>query len=586
VFAGGAQWRAEVGDMRFAWAACVVMILIAGCKPQSNQTSAAVEDEKIKTGPAASAPWFERVTEKSGVQFNHLAGTSYAMPDQIASGVALLDFDRDGILDLYLVQNTTTNGASGNQLYRGELGAKFRNVSEGCGLDVKGPGMNAIAGDVNNDGWPDVVVAEYGATRVFVNQGGKNFKEVSGTCGVDNPRWAVAASFVDFDRDGWLDLVIGNYVDYDPSQVCNQPNGQRDFCAPSSFPPTVSRLWRNATKAKGGEPVFEDWTVRSGIARTPGMALGVVCADFTGDHWPDIFFADDGRPNRLFVNQRNGTFSEEAALRGLAYNVMGRTAANMGVAYFDPNRDGKADLFVTHLADEFHSFFRQQEAGQFLDAIAQSGIQEQGWRGTAFGVVAADFDLDGWPDLAIANGLIRRSPAAQKPVARRVNDWWSEYAQRQQIFKNTNGNFSDVSEMNSAFCGEASIGRGLSVGDLDNDGAPDLVLGNAQGPVEIFKNVAPRSGHWVKIRLVEPEFGDRDSIGAEIQFFGANQKWWAVLQPATSYAASSGPALHFGLGEISNIERAEVTWPNGEIEKFSVGEVDRVVTLKRGAGQK
>lgn len=564
--------------MKFLPAACVLFALIAGCKPQPKQIS--------PRPPEKPPQWFQRITDQSGVQFNHLAGTNYAMPDQIASGVALLDFDRDGILDLYLVQNTTSNGASGNQLYRGEGGAKFRNVSEGSGLDVKGPSMNAIAGDINNDGWPDVVLAEYGATRVFVNQSGKNFKEVSATSGVDNPRWAVAASFMDFDRDGWLDLVVGNYVDYDPSQVCAQPDGQRDFCAPSSFPPTVSRLWRNTTKTKGAETTFEDWTVRSGVARHAGMALGVVCADFTGDHWPDIFFADDGRPNRLFVNQRNGTFTDEAALRGLAYNVMGRTAANMGVAWFDPNRDGRPDLFITHLTDEFHSFFTQQNAGQFLDSIAQSGIQRQRWRGTAFGVVAADFDLDGWPDLAIANGLIRRSPAAQKPLARGVNAWWGDYAQRQQIFKNANGAFNDISEENAAFCGEASVGRGLAVGDLDNDGAPDLILGNAQGPVEIFKNTAPRSGHWLKIRLLEPDFGERDAIGAEIRLTAGERTWWAVLQPATSFTASHDPALHFGLGEVSKIDRAEVIWPNGDTEKSSITEVDRLITLKKGAGQK
>lgn len=566
--------------MRLAPAVCVLFILITGCKPRAKQAAPPAQAEKPR------AEWFQRITDQSGVQFTHVAGTNYSMLDQIASGVSLLDYDRDGILDLYLIQNTTTNAPSGNQLYRGEGGAKFRNVSESCGLDVKGPGMNAIAGDINNDGFPDLVLTEYGATRVFVNQAGKNFKEISATCGVDNPRWAVAASFIDFDRDGWLDLVVGNYVDYDPSQTCAQPNGQRDFCAPSSFPPTVSRLWRNTTKVKGGKPSFEDWTVRSGLARVPGMALGVVCADFNGDRWADIFFADDGRPNRLFINQHNGSFTDEAALRGLAYNALGRTAANMGVAFADFNNDARSDLFITHLTDEFHSLFKQQEAGQFIDTIAQSGIQQQRWRGTSFGVVAADFDLDGWPDLAIANGLIRRGPAAQKPLARGVNSWWSDYAQRQQIFRNSNGAFKDISEENPAFCGEASVGRGLAVGDLDNDGAPDLILGNGQGPIEIFKNVAARSGHWLKVRLVEPDFGERDSIGAEIRLIAGDRSWWAVLQPATSYVSNNDPTLHFGLGEISKIDHAEVIWPSGDAEKFSITGLDRVVALKKGGGQK
>jgi hypothetical protein len=565
--------------MKFARAAGVLLMLIAGCKPA--------------TKPAPPAPtekprgeWFQRITDQSGVQFTHLAGTNYSMLDQVASGVALFDYDRDGILDLYLIQNTTTNAASGNQLYHGEGGARFRNVSEGSGLDAKGPGMNAIAGDINNDGFAEVVLTEYGATRVFLNQSGKNFKEISATCGVDNPRWAVAASFIDFDRDGWLDLVVGNYVDYDPSRTCERHNGERDFCGPSSFPPSASRLWRNVTKQNGAAPVFEDWSVRSGIVRQPGMALGVVCADFNGDHWPDIFFADDDRPNRLFINQRNGAFTEEAAVRGLAYDAMGRSAANMGVVFSDLNRDGPFDLFITHLTDEFHSFYRQQEVGLFLDVIAQTGFQQQAWRGTGFGVVAADFNCDAWPDVAIANGLIRRGPAAQTPLARGVNSWWAAYAQRQQIFAGMGGLFKDVSDSNPAFCGEASIGRGLAVGDLDNDGAPDLILGNGQGPVELFKNIAPRSGHWLKIRLLEPDLGDRDSIGAEIHLFAMKLRWSGVLQPATSYVSSNDPTLHFGLGSVTDIDRAEVIWANGDREAFVIGEVDRLVTLKKGGGQK
>jgi hypothetical protein len=560
--------------------AALLCLCAIGCgrKEGSAPTSTARE--------AGSTQLFQRITDQSGVQFIHRAGTNYAMPEQIGSGIALLDYDRDGILDLYLVQNATSNNAASNKLYHGIGGGKLEDVSQGSGVDVLGRGMSAIAGDLNNDGWPDLVVAEYGVTRVFVNLSGKSFKEVTRSCGVDNPRWGVAASFIDFDRDGRLDLVVGNYVDYDPSQICKQANGQQDFCAPSSFPPTVSRLWRNVTLQKGGEPIFEDWTVQSGIGRVAGMALGVVCADFNGDHWPDIFFADDGRPNRLFINQHNGVFTEEAAARGLAYDAMGRTAANMGVVFADLNLDGWPDLFVTHLAEEFHSFFRQQEPGVFLDSVAQSGLQQQGWRGTGFGAVAADFNLDGWPDLAIANGLIRRGPGAQKPVAPGVQTWWGDYAQRQQIFLNDHGTFKDVSNSNPEFCGEASVARSLAVGDLDNDGAPDLVLANVDGPVEIFRNIATARGHWLKIRLLEPEFGSRDAIGSEIRIAAGGQVFWGLLQPATSYAVSHEPVVHFGLGDSTKIESVEVIWANGEVERFAIDGVDRAVAFKRGEGEK
>lgn len=566
-------------------------LLAAGCEKRGADAPAKLAGSNVPPQAEASkqvpvAQLFERVTETSGVQFVHQAGTNYAMPDQIAAGVALLDFNRDGILDLYLVQNSSTNSTGANQLYQGIGGGKFKNVSEGSGVEVKGVGMGAIAGDLNNDGWPDLVVTEYGATRVFANQAGRKFTEVSKTCGVDNPRWGVAASFIDFDRDGRLDLVVGNYVDYDPSQVCHLPTGEQEFCAPSSFPPTISRLWRNVTKTPGAEPQFEDWTVRSGIAKQTGMALGVICADFTGDHWPDIFFADDGRPNRLFVNQKNGTFTEEAALRGLAYNAMGATAANMGVVFADLNGDGSFDLFVTHLTDEFHALFRQQEPGFFSDAVSQSGLQQQAWRGTGFGAVAADFNLDGWPDIAIANGLIRRGPSAQEPVASGVNPWWRRYAQRQQIFLNRDGRFEDAAAANPNFCGEASVGRSLAIGDLDADGRPDLVLGNAGGPAEIFHNIARPGGNWIQLRLIETGLGGRDAIGAELRVTAGNRAWRGVLQPASSYCASQEPALHFGLGATNRLDRAEVIWASGEIETFAIGEVNRAITLKKGEGER
>jgi hypothetical protein len=559
-----------------------VCVAAMGCGPKQAPAPA------LAPPPTAPAPaqLFERITASSGVQFVHRAGTNYSMLDQVASGVALLDFNQDGILDLYLVQNADTNAPSGNKLYQGLGSGKFRDVSAASGVDVKGQGMGAIAGDINNDGWPDLVVTEYGATRVFQNQAGQRFVEITAACGVDNPRWAVAASFIDFDRDGWLDLVVGNYVDYDPSQACARTHGQADFCSPDSFPPTVSRLWRNVSKTAGAEPKFEDWTVRSGVAKSPGMALGVVCADFTGDRWPDIFFADDGRANRLFVNQRNGAFTEEAAVRGLAYDAMGRTAANMGVAWADLNNDGLGDLFITHLTDEFHSLFRQEKGGLYSDVIAQSGMQQQAWRATGFGTVAADFDLDGWPDLALASGLVRRSSAAQTPVAPGVQPWWRDYAQRNQLFLNADGRLRDVSGANPAFCGEASTGRSLAVGDLDNDGAPDLVFGPGEGPVELYRNTVSRPGHWLKVRLIEPALGGRDAIGAEIRLIAAARSWQATLQPATSYLASHDPTLHFGLGPAAKIDRAEVVWPNGDEEHFNIGEANRQISLKKGEGQK
>jgi len=562
----------------WCWVLGICCFAFCGCERSAHP---------VASGLPSRPEWFADITASSGVQFVHVAGTNYFMPDEVGSGVALLDFDNDGRLDLYFVQNGGTNSSAHNQLFHQQPEGSFRNVSAGSGVDVAGRGMGAFAADVNDDGLTDLVVTEYGAVRLFQNLGAGKFREVTGEAGIDNPRWAAPASFLDFDRDGWLDLVVGNYVDYDPTQVCYDVQGRHDFCAPQAFAGTLTRLWRNVTGRPGATPRFEEYTERSGLSRSFGAAMGIVCADFDGDGWPDIFCADDGRPNRLFVNQRNGTFAEEAAIRGLAFNAMGRTAANMGVAFADTDGDGLGDLFVTHLAEEFHSLFRQDPRGLFTDTVARTGLQQQAWRGTGFGTALADFDLDGGLDLAFVNGLVRRATPGQTPVLEGVTPWWSRYAQRAQLFANEGGGkFRDVSASNSAFCGQALVGRGLAVGDLDNDGAPDLVMSGIAGPARVYRNIAPRRGHWLKVRLIDPAHGGRDAIGAEAVVQAGGRRWWALLQPATSYLASNDATLHFGLGSALKIDGIDVQWPDGSKEHFDGRSADQLAVLKMGTGRR
>ena len=541
---------------------------------------------------AQGSNWFEDCTVRAKIRFVHQAETSgrHLFSETIGSGAAFLDFDNDGRLDLYLIHNVNPSASATNSLFQQQPDGSFKDVSAGSGLDVAGYGNGLAVGDVNNDGFPEVLITEYDRVRLFLNHGGQSFSDITSAAGITNQHWSVPAAFVDYDRDGWLDLVIGNYLDFDPTQKCPDAKGQPDFCGPHGFHSTITRLFRNlgATLAPGSPPRFEDVTISSGISRAPGKAMQIVCADFDGDHWPDLFITDDTLPNRLFMNQRNGKFKEEAVARGLAYTGMGAAAANMGIALGDADGDGWFDLFVPHLAEESHTLWRQGPRGLFQDVTARAGLLGLPWHGTGFGAVFADFDGDGALDLAVANGLIRRRSTRTQPrLAPGIAPFWMPYAELSQLFANRgDGHFLEISAANPAFCGEALVGRGLACGDLDNDGAPDLLLIGIAGPARLLRNTASPRGHWLGLRAIDPALGNRDAYGAEIVVQAGGRRWWRLVQPAYSYASSNDPRVQIGLGPAATVDSIQVRWPDGVEEIFPGSPADRYLTLRRGSGSK
>jgi hypothetical protein len=549
--------------------------------------------DKLPSGePSAQASeWFGDFTDRSGIRFIHEVEVSgkYLFSESIGSGAAFLDFDSDGRLDVYLIHNVNPSSSATNRLYRQQADGHFQDVSRGSGLDVAGYGNGLAVGDVDNDGLPEVLIAEYDRIRLFLNRGNGRFTDVTAAAGLTNLNWSVPVAFVDYDRDGWLDLVVGNYLDFDPSQKCPDAKGQPDFCGPHGFRSTVTKLYRNlggVAEARTSAPRFEDVTIRSGLARAPGKAMQIVCADFDGDRWPDIFVTDDGLPNRLFVNQRNGTFREEAVIRGVAYTGMGTAAANMGIALGDVDGDGPFDVFVPHLAEENHTLWRQGVRGVFHDDTARAGLLNLPWHGTGFGAVLADFDCDGSLDLAVVNGLVRRRLARKAPrLAPGIAPFWTPYAEPAQLFANDgHGRFHEVSSANPAFCGEAQVGRGLVCGDIDNDGAPDLLITGIGGPARLYRNTAGSRGHWLGIRAVDRSLGGRDAYGAEIRL-NAGMRWQhRLIQPAYSYASSHDPRALFGLGPSTTFDAVSVVWPDGSEERFPGGAADRYLVLHKGAG--
>jgi hypothetical protein len=566
-----------------------------------------------RPSPHDEPPWFADVTDELGLDFVHDAGPegTYFLPQVMGSGVALFDFDNDGRLDLYFLQNGGPRSSSRNRLFRQLPNGKFKDVSEDSGLDISGHNMGVAIGDVNNDGWPDVVVTQYSGVKLFLNQGNGTFRDVTSEAGLSNPAWGASAAFFDYDRDGWLDLIVVNYLDYDPSHACTAPNGTPDFCAPRVFAGTVSRLFHNEGRGARGQgsgkneekrtsvkqektdashpsplvPHFADVSLASGVGRLAGPGLGVICADFDGDGWPDVFVANDGQPNRLWINQRNGTFTEEAVVRGLAYNGMGQAQAGMGVALGDVDGDGLMDVFATHLSTESNTLWKQKPRGLYKDHTGSSRLGQPAWQGTGFGTVMADFDLDGALDLAVVNGHVAKR---QKLEAPELGPYWGWYGDRNQLFANDgSGRFREISLHNPAFSSKMNLGRGLVSGDIDGDGAIDLVVTSIAGRARIFRNVTPRRGHWLGVRALLPSPDDpgnrqkdRDALGAEITVVADGRRLVRVLNGAESYLCSSQPQAHFGLGKSTRVD-IEILWPDGSRQGLPDVAADQVITVRR-----
>jgi enediyne biosynthesis protein E4 len=563
----------------FVWMALASILMLAGCGPENHPTAV----ESNKTAIVSENPvLFREITKNSGLTFTHdsSARGEYFMPEQMGSGAALFDYDRDGKLDIYLLQCGGPNSSSRNRLFHQETDGAFKDVSEGSGLDVAGFGMGVATGDVDNDGWVDLVITEYGGTRLFLNKQGR-FEEI--VKAIDNPGWGTAVSFIDYDRDGWLDLAVGNYGTVRPRQKCYDATGAREYCGPQTLEGSIARLYHNrGALGNTGASRFEDVTIPSGFAKAAGAALGILCADFDGDRWPDIFIADDSRPNRLFMNQKDGAFREEAAIRGAAYTGMGASAANMGVAVGDVNGDGLFDFFVTHLATEQHTLWLQGPRGIFQDQTGPLGLANPAWKATGFGAALADFDQDGILDLAFVNGGIRRGNFPG-PRLEGLKNFWFPYAQRNQLFVGRAGKFVDISEANPDLCGRAGMGRGLAIGDVDNDGALDLLVTNTDGPAQLFRNTAPRRGNWLRIRAIDAQAGGRDALGAEISVHVGAKRYWRLVQTSFSYLSASDPRAHFGLGAAQSYDKITVLWPDGTEEVFPSGPAGHEVVLTKGA---
>ncbi|MGC1274943.1 MAG: CRTAC1 family protein [Planctomycetaceae bacterium] len=583
-------------------------------KPRS-----ALDDCRVQMDlpPAGTPATFTDVTEEMGLDFRHVVGPlgTYYMPESIGAGGALFDYDGDGRLDVYLVNCGRSPDATGefppgtrteNRLYRQTESGTLEDVTAASGLGDTGYGAGCAIGDVDNDGRPDVYIANYGADRLYANNGDGTFTDVTEAAGIRNTEWGVCPAFFDYDRDGLLDLVVVNYTAdpvYQHSVACGFREGTVSYCGPHKFLPTVDRLFHNdgVHEDERGRRVvrFSDVTDEAGLSGADTFGFGVICADFDRDGWPDVFVANDGAPNRLWMNQRDGTFREEALLRGVALNGDGKAEAGMGTAVGDVDGDGAPDLIVTHLSLETTTLYRNDGNGYFVDATAQSGVDTATLMHTGWGAALVDLDHDGSLDLPLVHGLVVPCHSGfpfhgedQFQVRHDVSDdpeaFWRDYHDRNRLlFGDGRGGFRDAGRIGGDFCAARGSGRALISGDLDDDGDVDFLVTNCGGPARLYRNDLPKQGHWLRVRAVDPRWG-RDAYGAEIVVKAGDRRFHRLANPAYSYLASNDARVHFGIGDSGRYDEIVVHWPDGPVaeatEAFPGGLADHAVTLRRGEG--
>jgi hypothetical protein len=566
---------------------------LTGC---GGDRAGSADSRNASGGASGGEIVFREAAEATGLVFTHDNGMigQFYLPEITGAGGAMFDYDNDGDLDVYLVQgvplgsepgDTGTAAGQSDRLFRNDLRVepdgsrtlRFVDVTETSGVDATGYGMGVATGDYDNDGWVDLYVTNFGPNQLLRNRGDGTFEDVTAAAGAGDSRWSVPATFFDYDHDGWLDLYVGNYVDYSHAvnKICRSASGVADYCSPNVYGSVLDRLLHNR-----GDGTFENVTTRAGLSKAYGNALGVIPTDFDNDGFIDLFVANDGTDNQLWMNRGDGTFADEALLRGCAVNMEGRAEASMGVDAGDFDRDGDEDLFITHLKHETNTLYLNRGDGSFDDHSVLSDLGAPSRDLTGFGTSWFDYDLDGWLDLLVVNGAVQ---SLEELVA--AGDPYPLH-QPDQLYRNLgNGRFRDVSETASPYFRLSDVGRGAVFGDLDNDGDTDIIVCNNNGPVRLLINEAANPEHGLGVVLMAAG-GPRDPLGARVGFFREGEPTlWRRVRTAGSYASAGDPRVLVGLGGRAPVDRVRVEWPSGRIEEWNDVATGAYVTLEEGAGR-
>jgi len=562
------------------------LIVALGCQRSSHDDR---EPVSSATTPSSQKQWLKDVTDEVGVTFVHETGASgkLYMPEIMCGGLAVFDYDLDGRLDLYFVNghkglpDPRPYPGSPNRMYHQKTDGTWEDVTSSSGLDDTGYGMGVAIGDMDNDGLMDVYVTNYGADAFYRNRGDGTFENVTRRAGINVGGWSTSATFLDYDRDGYLDLYVARYLEFNPLQRCYDAAGREDYCGPKTFHSVPDVLLHN-----NGNGTFTDVSEREGIAALTGAGLGVVAADFNDDGWIDIYVANDGDPNFLWINQgalEGPRFQEQAMSWGAAFSINGTAEASMGIISPDLDNDGDFDLFLTHLDGETNTAYLNlgSKIG-FIDMTAETGLGRESLPLTGFGVAAVDVELDGDLDVFVVNGRVLRG---KRHSLNLLPPSWDSFAEPKLLYSNDGeGHFTYEREIAGDFVNSVEVSRALAAADIDADGDLDLVVVNAQARARVFRNVAPRKGAWLVVRAWDPRL-NRDALGASVRVKFGDKIQARTIQANESYLTAVEPVAAFGIRDNVNSGQILVRWPDGLTEEFGEVRGNHRVTVVRGTGK-
>jgi enediyne biosynthesis protein E4 len=536
---------------------------------------------------------FTDVTKLAGLdKFHHRSGTSEktTILEAPGSGVALLDYDNDGWMDIYLLNGSTVGAIKGAEpapramLFHNNHDGTFTDVTEKAGVANERWGFGVAVGDYDNDGWPDIYVANYGKNRLYHNNHTGTFTDVAEKAGVALGGWSTGPTWGDYDHDGRLDLFVPGYVKNDidhpvlagkggvPEGAC-QNRGVNVFCGPLGLPGQEDHLFHN-----DGDGTFTDVSEKAGVADHAGRyGFASVFVDVDDDGWLDLAVANDSSANYLYRNRHDGTFEDAGYGSGFSLSEEGRAQASMGLAVGDYNRDGKVDLFVTTFSDDYKPLYRNDGGGYFTDVSFRVGLGNPTIPFLGWGAGFLDFDNDGLLDLFTVNGHVY-------PVADST-DWGTTWAQRPLLFRNIDGKkFQEVPPATGSGLAVVIPGRGAAFGDLFNDGHIDVVINNLDTTPTLLRNVAKNSNHWIGLKLIGGPKSPRDAIGARVFLTSDGIRQRADVFSGASYASGSDLRVHFGIGPSAKVDGVEIFWPSGAKEKIDLPGLDRFYTVREGQG--